>query len=138
MLITRIWVNIDIRILFLKAPSSPTAVDMGWLNNPNLILLPIKSESCRILFLKLSWSVIFIVWLAMTKYDKIKPIQLNRFKIRHNRVVHKWKLDITTFYCLKGQKLCIFHIEHFLVRQKQLYYCYLKNEKANRFNKPWI
>lgn len=46
LLVTRIWIDIAIRILVLYWPSSPMAVEMGELNKPNLLRSPILLVSC--------------------------------------------------------------------------------------------
>ena len=58
-LISWIYFSYFLRSLVRYWPSSPIAVDTGWLNNPNLLLLLIKSDSDRMDILKLSLCVMY-------------------------------------------------------------------------------
>lgn len=68
------------------------AVDTGWLNNPNLLLLPIKSDSDRIDILKLSLFVIYFYcdlyeWYIIYLYDAPKIYILLIINIQHAKLL---------------------------------------------------
>ena len=84
--------------MVLYCPSSPTAVEIGELNKPNLLLEPIRSVSCRIVDLCAYISLIIFIVIILIEYDFEMYFMLSSFD-RFLCLLFGWAVGVCYFCC---------------------------------------
>ena len=95
--------------MFLYCPSSPTAVEIGELNKPNLLLEPIRSVSCRIVDLCAYISLIIFIVIILIEYDFEMYFMLSSFD-RFLCLLFGWAVGVCyfcCFYCFSDAVFCL-------------------------------